>query len=111
MCIRDRIYTMDDDFPQSKLVKKQMRGNGGLFTLVLKTTSKKAVLRFSNAINRFLIAVSWGGYESLMIPSITFHDIPGMEDSPIPWTFVRFYVGLEDPEYLIEDLSQALDKM
>ena len=103
------IYTMSPDFPQSELVKKQMRGNGGLMTLVLKTDSKEAVMRFTRAIKRFLIAVSWGGYESLMIPSITFHDMPGMEDSPIPWTYVRLYIGLEDPQYLIEDLDQALD--
>lgn len=105
------IYPFSDDFPQLELAKKQMRGCGGLFTIDLKADTKAEVLKFSNAINKFLIAVSWGGYESLMIPSIAFHDMPGMEDSPIPWTYVRLYVGLEDPEYLIADLSQALDKM
>jgi len=105
------IYTLDENFPQRDLVKKQMKGNGGLFTLVLDATSKEEVYRFTDAIKKFLIAVSWGGYESLMIPSIAFHDMPGMEDSPIPWTYIRFYVGLEDPEYLLEDLYQALDAM
>ncbi|MFT6338122.1 MAG: cystathionine beta-lyase/cystathionine gamma-synthase [Saprospiraceae bacterium] len=105
------IYTMSSDFPQAELAKKQMRGNGGLLTLVLKTDSKEAVMRFTRAIKRFLMAVSWGGYESLMIPSITFHDMPGIEDSPIPWTYVRLYIGLEDPKYLIEDLDQALRAM
>lgn len=103
------IYPFSEDFPQVELAKKQMRGNGGLFTLVLKADTKQSVIRFTKAINRFLIAVSWGGYESLMIPSITFHDMPGVEDSPIPWTYIRFYIGIEDPEYLIEDLRQALD--
>jgi len=105
------IYPFSDDFPQLDLAKKQMRGCGGLFTIELKAQSKDQVLRFTKAIQKFLIAVSWGGYESLMIPSITFHDMPGVEDSPIPWTYVRLYVGLEDPEYLIADLKQALKIM
>ena len=105
------IYTMSSDFPQAELAQKQMRGNGGLLTLALKTDSKESVMRFTRSIKRFLIAVSWGGYESLMIPSITFHDMPGIEDSPIPWTFVRLYIGLEDPEYLIKDLDQALNSI
>ncbi len=109
--IEEVIYPFSEDFPQYKLAKKQMRGCGGLFTIVLKADSKDKVLRFAKAINKFLIAVSWGGYESLMIPSIAFHDVPGMEDSPIPWTYVRLYIGLEDPEYLITDLSQALDQI
>lgn len=105
------IYPFADDFPQQALAKKHMRGCGGLFTIVLDAKSKDEVLSFTRAINKFLIAVSWGGYESLMMPTLVFHDMPGVEDSPIPWTYVRFYIGLEDPEYLIEDLSQALEAM
>lgn len=109
--IKRVIHPFSDDFPQKELAKKQMRGCGGLFTMVLNAKSKEEVLQFTNSIQKFLIAVSWGGYESLMIPSIAFHDIPGMEDSPIPWTYVRLYIGLEEPEYLIADLDQALNKM
>ena len=99
------------DFSQYELAKTQMTGCGGLITIVLKVQDKPAVLRFIDAINNFLMAVSWGGYESLMIPSIIFHDMPGIPDSSIPWTYVRLYIGLENADYLIEDLEQALDKM
>ena len=105
------IHPLLTSFPQYELAASQMRGAGGLLTLVLKTDEKAAVLRFVNAIKRFLMAVSWGGYESLMIPSIVFHDMPGMPDSPIPWTYVRLYVGLEDYDYLMDDLLKALDMM
>lgn len=105
------IHPFSKDFPQRELAQKQMRGCGGLFTIELKASTKEEVLQFTGAIRKFLIAVSWGGYESLMIPSIAFHDMPGVEDSPIPWTYIRFYVGLEEPEYLIADLKQALDQM
>jgi len=105
------IHPFSEDFPQVELAKQQMSGCGGLFTIELNAKTKAEVLTFTRAIKRFLMAVSWGGYESLMIPSIAFHDIPDREDSPIPWTYVRLYIGLEDPAYLIEDLDQALKKM
>ena len=109
--VKSVIYTLDPNFPQYELAKKQMKGNGGLFTLILNVDSKEEVYTFVNNINRFLIAVSWGVYESLMIPSITFHDMPGVPDSPIPWTYIRFYVGIEDAEFLIEDLQNALNSI
>ncbi len=105
------IFPLDPDFPQYELAKTQMTGCGGLITVALNADDKASVMRFVEAIEKFLMAVSWGGYESLMIPSITFHDMPGVPDSPIPWTYVRFYIGLEDADYLISDLEQALDKI
>jgi cystathionine beta-lyase/cystathionine gamma-synthase len=100
-----------ESFEQYELARRQMRGCGGLLTFELKAETKEEVLRFVHAIQKFLIAVSWGGYESLMMPSIGFHDVPGLPDSPIHWTTVRLYIGLESPDYLIADLGQALDKM
>ena len=67
---------------------------------------------FIHKVERFLMAVSWGGHESLMIPTIGFYNIPGRSSNPpIPYTFVRFYVGLEDPEWLWEDLEQAMSAL
>lgn len=105
------LFPLDPDNKQYELAKSQMTGCGGLITIDLNAESKDQVLKFVNAISKFLIAVSWGGYESLMIPTIAFHDIPGVEDSPLPYTYVRLYIGLEDPKYLIADLQQALDSM
>ncbi len=106
--VKQVIYTMSEDFPQRDLAKRQMRGNGGLISAYFKCDDKSKMEHFIDSLKKFLLAVSWGGYESLVIPTIVFHDMEGVPDSPIPWTFVRFYVGLEDPDYLIEDLSQAL---
>jgi len=104
-------FPLHPSFDQYALASKQMTGCGGLITIKLKAASKESTMRFVRSIKRFLMAVSWGGYESLMIPSIAFHDIPGMPDSPIHWSMVRLYIGLESAEYLIEDLSHALDAM
>lgn len=98
-----------ESFPQHDLAKKQMSGFGGLFSMYLDAPNIEAVERFIGKIERFLIAVSWGGHESLILPTAAFHNIPGREDSPLPWNLARLYIGLEDPEWLLEDLEQALE--
>lgn len=102
------LYPFLPSFPQYELAKKQMRGAGGLFSVYLKADSIEQAEAFFHRLQRFLLAVSWGGYESLVLPTAAFYKIPGRPDSPLPWNLVRFYIGLEDPEWLIEDLDQAL---
>ncbi len=104
-------FPLDPSFDQYELASKQMSGCGGLITIKLKVEAKSEVMRFVRSIKKFLMAVSWGGYESLMIPSIAFHDIPGLPDSTVHWSMVRLYIGLESAEYLIEDLSKALEQI
>ncbi len=102
------IHPLMPEFPQYKLATKQMSGTGGLFTVYFKAESQEKMEKFVHQIKRFLIAVSWGGHESLIMPTIGFYHIPGREDSPLPWNIIRFYIGLEDPDWLLEDLEQAL---
>ena len=102
-------YPFHHSFPQLALAQKQMRGCGGLFSVQFKTESRERMEAFIHRLRRFLMAVSWGGHESLIIPTIGFYDIPGRTNPPMPWTFVRFYIGLEDPEWLWEDLEGAME--
>lgn len=104
-------YPFHDSFPQKELAMRQMKGCGGLFSVQFKCDSMEKMEAFIHRIQRFLMAVSWGGHESLMIPTIGFYNIPGRSNSPLPWTFVRFYIGLEDPEWLWEDLSAAMEEL
>ncbi len=108
--VRKVIHPFHEEFPQRELALRQMEGHGGLFTIDLDMQSKTEVSDFVHKIKRFKMAVSWGGHESLMLPSLIFHDMEGREPSPIPWTYVRFYVGLESSEYLIDDLKNALSR-
>ena len=105
------LHPFDVDFPQRALALKQMRGTGGLFSVFLKADKIEQMEDFFHRIRRFLLAVSWGGHESLILPSAAFYKIPGKPDSPIPWNMIRFYVGLEDPDWLIEDLEQAFEAL
>ncbi len=105
------LFPFHDTFPQQELAKKQMRACGGLFSIFLKTRDKKAIERFVDNLDAFLIAVSWGGHESLKLPSLIFHDMQGQEDSPIPYNLVRLSIGLESPDFLIKSLNNAFSAM
>ncbi|MFZ1616431.1 MAG: aminotransferase class I/II-fold pyridoxal phosphate-dependent enzyme [Flavobacteriales bacterium] len=94
-------------FPQEQLARKQMKRCAGLMSIRVKADDMAGVERFCNGLQRFLMAVSWGGYESLQFPTAAVIG-PDMPKSELPWDLVRIYVGLEDPEALIADLEQAL---
>jgi cystathionine beta-lyase/cystathionine gamma-synthase len=57
-----------------------------------------------------LIAVSWGGHESLVLPKCASFQPGDFDASNREHRMVRFYIGLEEPEYIIEDLKQAFMK-
>jgi cystathionine beta-lyase/cystathionine gamma-synthase len=96
--------------PQIKLAKKQMKQGGGLLTIVLNTEDVNQVEKFCDGLKRFLMATSWGGYESLVFPLCALAASKSFEN-PLPFNMVRLYVGLEDADLLIEDLKQALERV
>lgn len=102
------IHPWRDDFPQQELAHRQMSGTGGLFSILVRTEDKDRIYRFTEALERFLIAVSWGGHESLVFPIAAVYDLPGHDNPPFPVNLIRLYIGLEDPELLWADLEQAL---
>ena len=56
------------------------------------------------------MAVSWGGHESLVIQKCSGIPVNDFDHSNPEHRYVRLYVGLEDGDYLIKDLEQALHK-
>ena len=54
--------------------------------------------------------MSWGGYESLQWPVCALKG-PNGYYTDLPFSMVRLYVGLEDPQLLIRDLQNALTRM
>jgi cystathionine beta-lyase/cystathionine gamma-synthase len=105
------IFPFDEDFPQYMLAKKQMSGAGGLFSLILKAGSAGEVERFCNSLRRILMAVSWGGHESLIIPGIASIKKEDFDVNNQIHRRIRLYVGLEDPDYIIEDLERGFAGM
>ncbi len=97
-------YPFHTDHPQYKLAKKQMKGTSGLFSFKLRTKNLEDIIHFTDALKYFKKAVSWGGYESLVIPAAA-TDTQASENISV----IRLHIGLENPGLLIEDLSQALE--
>ena len=96
--------------PQHALANRQMERVAGLMSIELDAPDEAAVERFCDGLQRFLIAVSWGGYESLQFPVCALKGPSGYY-TDLPFTLVRLYVGLEDPDHLIADLDQALARI
>src|SRR5216117_2436502 len=96
--------------PQHDLARQQMRGFGGIVTIILKT-DLEGTRRFLENTHLFSLAESLGGVESLINhPAIMTHGSipPEMRQSlGITDSLVRLSVGVEEVEDLIDDLKTA----
>lgn len=108
--IESVIFPFDESFPQYQLAKQQMTGACGLMTMVLKTNRREEIVKFCEGLQHIMIAVSWGGHESLVIPKCSGTPVTDFDATNPEHRYVRLYVGLEEADYLIKDLDQALGK-
>lgn len=103
------IWPFHSSHPQFELAKKQMRAGAGLFAIVLKSAEVSQIEKFCDSFQRFLMAVSWGGHESLVIPFCATFPKSEFNPSIEKHRYIRLYIGLEDPEVLIADLKKGLE--
>jgi cystathionine beta-lyase/cystathionine gamma-synthase len=96
---------------QIELAKSQMSRCAGMFSISIKTNNIAGVERFCDSLKYFLIACSWGSYESLVFPVCGLAATPSYSNPHLPWNLVRVYIGLENTDLLIADLLQALEKV
>lgn len=84
---------------------RDFTGAAGLFGVVFHPCSDDQIRSFVDALHQFGIGVSWGGFESLVLPVKP-------QRSAGTWTedgqLVRFNIGLEDLDSLKADLATAL---
>ena len=97
--------------PQQALIKKQMKGFGGMLAFELET-SKVPLKKFFKSLKYFALAESLGGIESLIEhPWSMSHASMGekaLKASGMTKETIRVSVGIEAPQDLIADLTQAL---
>jgi O-succinylhomoserine sulfhydrylase len=108
----DRVrYPGLESHPQHALAKQQMSGFGTVVTLNVGN-NKAETFRFLNALKLARISNNLGDSKSLVThPATTTHrtlKVDERERLGITDALIRFSVGLEDAEDLIEDLDQAL---
>ena len=104
------LYPALPDDPGHALWKRDFRGAAGLFGVVLRTDSERAVAAMVDGLALFRIGASWGGFESLIVPAQ-----PGIQRTAVPWGeggyLVRINVGLEAVDDLIADLEAGLGRL
>lgn len=100
--------------PQHELAKKQMKGFGAVMSFGLKG-GYKAGEKLMNNVHLALLAVSLGGVETLIQhPASMTHAAVSKENklaAGITDDLVRFSVGIEDVNDIIEDLKNGLNKI
>ena len=100
--------------PQHELAKRQMKGFGSMVSFGLKGGLEAGKILL-NAVEIPQLAVSLGGYESLIQhpASMTNSNIPEEQrrEAGIDDGLVRLAVGTETLEDILEDLNQALDRI
>jgi cystathionine beta-lyase/cystathionine gamma-synthase len=101
------VFPFDKDFPQYELSRRQMKGACGLLSFVMKAKNIETIETFCESLRHILMAVSWGGYESLIIPWCASLKSERFSSSNEEHRMLRLYCGLEDAEYIIADLNQA----
>jgi len=105
------IFPFDEDFEQYALAKQQMKGACGLLSFFIKAGNVETIERFCESLKHILMAVSWGGHESLIIPGCASIKREQFDASNASHRMFRLYCGLEDADYIIADLEQAFETL
>lgn len=95
------------------LAKSQMRGFGGVVSIVLKDASLQDTFDFASRLKLFAIAESLAGVESMINHSATMShgSMPKeiKEKIGVVDNMLRLSIGVEDVDDLIADIEQALN--
>ncbi|MEH7106968.1 cystathionine beta-lyase [Bacillus sp. JJ1764] len=106
-------YPALEDHPQYEIQQEQAYGAGAVLSFELK--DEDAVRSFVSNVKIPVFAVSLGAVESILsYPAKMSHAAmpqPEREKRGIKNSLLRLSVGLENPEDLIKDFSQAFEKL
>ncbi len=96
--------------PGHALWKRDYLGASGLFGIVLRPAPPAAYDAFLNGLELFGMGYSWGGFESLVVPSMT-EGARSVRPWPAPGRTFRIHAGLEDVTDLRNDLAAGLARL
>ena len=98
--------------PQYELAQKQTKGPGSMISFEMKG-GYEAGVKLMNNVHLIMLAVSLGGVESLIQhPASMTHaavSAEGKKSAFITEGLVRFSIGIEEVDDIINDLKQALE--
>lgn len=98
------------DCPGHEIWKRDFKGSSGLFSIILKPASQKAVAAMLDDLALFGMGYSWGGFESLIIPfdCSTYRTATKWEPGG---PALRIQIGLEDVKDLQNDLDAGFARL
>ena len=96
--------------PGHAIWKRDFTGASGLFSIVLKPASQKAVDALLDVVKLFGMGYSWGGFESLVIPFDCAEYRSATKWAPGGPT-LRLHIGLENVEDLKADLERGFEAL
>jgi cystathionine beta-lyase len=105
------LYPALPDDPGHALWRRDFKGASGLFGVVLQPVPQAAVAAMLDGLKLFGLGYSWGGFESLVVPTEPhlLRADPARWDPACP--MLRFHAGLEDPVDLIADLKAGFARL
>jgi len=110
--VRQVFYPGRNHPQEEEIAARQMRGRGGMLSLSLRG-GPSAVDPFLRRLRFVHVASSLGSVESLAsVPAITSHrhlTTEELADRGIDESMVRLSLGVEEPDDLVRDLTEALD--
>jgi len=95
--------------PGHEIWRRDFTGAAGLFSVLFDPAYSEAQTdRFIDSLKLFKIGYSWGGANSLAVP---YRMAQIRREWPHQGQLVRFNIGLEDADELIDDLNQAFESL
>lgn len=104
------LYPMLPDDPGHALWKRDMTGGASLFGVLLKPCSDESLAAMLDGLDHFGMGYSWGGFESLVI-TYNAKRIRTATEWKHEGPNLRFNIGLEHVDDLIEDLDAGFARL
>jgi len=108
--VRQVLYPALPGAPGHALWKRDFLAASGLFGVVLHQVDAARIARMLDGLRLFGLGWSWGGFESLVIPTW-----PERSRTATTWDAsaptLRFAIGLEDSQDLIDDLDEGFARL
>jgi cysteine-S-conjugate beta-lyase len=102
------LYPALSNAPGHEMWRRDFTGASGLFSVVLKSRSEAAATAMLDGLALFGMGYSWGGFESLVVPFRPHRTATTWADQGI---CLRFHIGLENPQDLIDDLTSGFERL
>ena len=108
--VRQVLYPALPSDPGHALWRRDFHCASGLFGVVLQPVARDAIARMLDGLRLFGMGWSWGGFESLIVPTW-----PERARTVTTWNpggpSLRLHIGLEDPQDLIADLAEGFARL